>query len=54
MLEIHSKDNSKCMYDYAEDYYKFEAIIEKEEKRRITPDERLMLFAILASEDKEE
>lgn len=52
MLEIHSKD--KSMYDYAKDYYKIEAIIEKEEKRNLTSDERLMLFAILASEDKEE
>lgn len=49
MLEIHSKDTS--MYDYAEDYYKLEAYIEKIEKRKLTPEEKLIVFAILANED---
>lgn len=52
MLEIHSKDNSKCMYDYAEDYFKIEAIFEKSEGRKMTEDEKLFLIAIL-SLDKE-
>lgn len=50
---ITSKDNSKCMYDYAEEYYKVEEYIEKEEKRKLTPEERLLLFAILSSQNKE-
>lgn len=53
MLEVHSKDNSKCMYDYAEEYYKIETYIEKEEKRKVTPEEKLLIFAMLASEDME-
>lgn len=53
MLEIHSKDNSKCMYDYAEDYYKIASKIEEEEKREVTPEERLLIFALLDSEEKE-
>lgn len=47
---IVSKDNSKCMYDYAEDYFKIEAIFEKSEGRKMTEDERLFLIAILSSE----
>lgn len=50
-MEIVSKDNAKCMYDYAEDYYKIEEYIEKTEKRKLTPEERLLIFAILADED---
>lgn len=53
MIEVHSKDNAKCMYDYAEKYHKIETYIENEEKRKLTTEERLLLFAILASEDKE-
>ena len=50
MLEIHSKD--KSMYDCAEDYYKIKACIEKEEKRSITPEETLLIFAILDIEER--
>lgn len=52
MLEIHSKDNSKCMYDYAEDYFKIEEAFEKSEGRKMTDDERLFLFAILDIEER--
>ena len=51
MLEIHSKDRS--MYDYAGDYYKIAAAIEKEENREVTPEERLLIFAILDLEERE-
>lgn len=51
MLEVTSKDNTKCMYDYAEEYYKIEDYIEKTEKRKLTPEERLLIFAMLADED---
>lgn len=54
MLEVHSMDSSKCMYDYAEDYFKIEEAFEKSEGRKMTEDERLILLAILASEDEEE
>lgn len=50
MLEIHSKDKSTSFYDYAEDYFKIEAIFEKSEGRKMTEDERLFLIAILSSE----
>ena len=53
MLEIHSKDVSKSMYDYAEDFFKLESYIETAENRKHTPDERLILLAILACEDEE-
>lgn len=49
MIEVKSHDTS--MYDYAEDYYKLEAYIEKIEKRKLTPEERLIVFAILANVD---
>ena len=49
MLEIHSEDKSKCMYDYAEDYFKIEALFEKSEGRKMTEDERIILLAILSS-----
>lgn len=45
---IVSKDNAKCFYDYAEDYFKLEAIIEKAEGRKLTQDERLVLLAIIS------
>lgn len=47
-MHIVSKDNSKCMYDYAEDYFKIEEMFEKSEGRKMTEDERLILFAILS------
>lgn len=50
MIEVISKDTS--MYDYAEDFFKIENIFEKTEGRKMTKDERLMLIAILASEEK--
>lgn len=53
MLEIHSRDISKSMYDYAEDFFKLENSIETAENRKLTPDERLVLLAILAGEDEE-
>ena len=52
MLEINSKDNTKCMYDYAKDYYDIEKLIESEEKRKITYEESLMLSCILSEEEK--
>ncbi len=51
MLEIHSKD--KSMYDYAGDYYKIASEIEREENREVTPEERLLIFALLDLEEKE-
>lgn len=50
MVNIVSKDKSKCMYDYAEDYFKIEEAFEKSEGRKMTDDERLFLFAILSQE----
>lgn len=50
MVNIVSKDNSKRMYDYAEDYFKIEEAFEKSEGRKMTDDERLFLFAILSQE----
>lgn len=49
MLEINSKDKSKCIYDYAEDYFKIEALFEKLEGRKMTEDERILLIMILSS-----
>lgn len=51
MLEIHSKDNAKSMYDYAKDFYEIEKIFELEEKRKMTDEERLILGAILLNEE---
>lgn len=51
MLEIISKDNAKSMYDYAEDYYKIAEAIEKAEKRKLTPEESLIILAMLADDD---
>lgn len=51
MLEIISKDESKCMYDYAKDYYDIEEIFESKEKRKMTLEERLLLFCILSNEE---
>lgn len=52
MLEVCSKDNALCMYDYAEDFFKIEAAFEKSEGRKMTDDERLFLFAILSQEGR--
>lgn len=52
MLEVHSKDTTPCMYDYAEDYFKIEAAFEKSEGRKMSDDERLFLFAILSQEGR--
>lgn len=51
MIEVKSRDVSKSMYDYAEDYFKIEEFIEKTEKRKLTPEERLIILAILANEE---
>lgn len=51
MLEIISKDNTKCMYDYAEDIYEIEKTFEIKEKRKMTAEERLILACILKEED---